>query len=71
MAIIWQESTATREFACEFKQCSRDVGMAKEDTKVQLVYTVNQDTQSHLDAYITMRGGDKMAHLETIQKRLC
>ena len=42
--------------------------MAKEDVKVHLVSkALNQDTLSCLDAYITMRGGDKMARLETIQ----
>ena len=41
--------------------------MAKEDAKVHLVLALNQDTLAHLDAYITMRGGDKMARLETIQ----
>ena len=40
--------------------------MGEEDTKVHLVLVLNQDTLTCLDAYITMRGGDKMAHLETI-----
>ena len=43
------------------------MGIAKEDAKVYLVSALNQDTLAHLDAYITMHGGDKMAHLETIQ----
>ena len=30
----------------------------------------NQDTLAHLDAYLTMRGGDKMAHMEIIQDQL-
>ena len=44
--------------------------MAKEDAKVHLVSVLNQDTLARLDAYITMCGGDKMAHLETIQDQL-
>ena len=44
--------------------------MAKEDSKFHLVSALKQDTLTHLDAYITMRSGDKMAHLETIQDRL-
>ena len=43
------------------------MGMAKEDTKVHLVSALNQDTLTCLDAYVTMHGGDKMAHLETVQ----
>ena len=65
-----QAGTAAREFAREFKWCARDMGMAEEDAKVHLVSALNQDTLAHLDAYFTMRGGDKMAHLETIQDRL-
>ena len=41
--------------------------MAKEDAKVHLVSALNQDTLTCLDAYVTMRGGDKMARLQTIQ----
>ena len=59
-----------REFAREFKRCARDTGMAEEDAKVHLVSALNQDTLAQLDAYITMRGGDDMAHLETVQDRL-
>ena len=59
-----------REFAREFERCARDVGMTKEDAKVHLVSALNQDTLGHLDAYVTMRGGDEMARLETIQDRL-
>ena len=62
---------ATREFAREFEQHARDVGIAKEDAKVHLVLALNQDTLTHLDAYVTMHGGDEMAHLETIQDQLC
>ena len=42
----------------------------KEDAKVHLVSALNQDTLAHLDAYVTMRGGDEMARLETVQDRL-
>ena len=45
--------------------------MAKENAKVHLVLALNQDTLTCLDTYITMHGGDKMAHLETIQDQLC
>ena len=45
--------------------------MAEEDAKVHLVSALNQDTLARLDAYVTMCGGDKMAHLETIQDQLC
>ena len=54
---------AAREFAREFERRARDVGMAKEDAKVHLVSALNQDTLARRDAYVTMRGGDKMAHL--------
>ena len=65
-----QAGTVAREFAQEFEWHARDVGMAEEDAKVHLVLALNQDTLAHLDAYVTMHGGDKMAHLETIQDRL-
>ena len=67
---MWQAGTAAREFAREFKQYARDMGMAEEDAKVHLVSALNQDTLAHLDAYVTMCGGDEMAHLETVQYRL-
>ena len=65
-----QSGTAAREFAREFERRAWDVGMAEEDAKVHLVSALNQDTLARLDAYITMRGGDEMAHLETVQDRL-
>ena len=65
-----QAGTVTREFAREFEQHSQDSGMDKQDAKVHLVSALNQDTLTHLDTYITMRGGNKMAHLETIQDQL-
>ena len=65
-----QAGTAAREFPREFERHARDVGMAEEDAKVHLVLVLNQDTLAHLDAYVTMRGGDEMARLETIQDRL-
>ena len=65
-----QAGMATREFTWEFEQHARDAGMAEEDTKVHLVLALNQDTLAHLDAYVTMCSGDKMAHLETIQDQL-
>ena len=65
-----QAGTVAREYAREFEQHARDAGIAKEDAKVHLVSALNQDTLAHLDAYITMRGGDEMAHLETVQDRL-
>ena len=65
-----QAGMATREFAWEFEWHAQDAGMAKEGAKVHLVSALNQDTLACLDAYVTMRGGDKMAHLETIQNWL-
>ena len=65
-----QAGTAAREFAREFERRARDAGMAEEDTKVHLVSALNQDTLARLDAYVTMRGGDEMARLETVQDRL-
>ena len=65
-----QAGTVAREFAREFEWRARDAAMAEEDAKVHLVSALNQDTLAHLDAYVTMCGGDKMAHLETIQDRL-
>ena len=41
--------------------------MAEEYAKVHLVSALNQNTLTHLDIYITMRGGDEMACLETVQ----
>ena len=67
---MWQAGTAAREFAREFERCAWDAGMAEVDTKVYLVSALNQDTLARLDAYVTMRGGDEMAHLETAQDRL-
>ena len=65
-----QAGTAAREFAREFERRARDAGMAEEDAKVHLVSVLNQDTLARLDAYVTMRGGDEMAHLGTVQDRL-
>ena len=65
-----QAGTVAREFAREFERHARDAGMAEEDTKVYLVSALNQDTLACLDADITMCGGDKMAHLETVKDRL-
>ena len=70
MATMQQTGIAMREFVWEFEQCTQDAGMTKEDTKVHLVLVLNQDTLTHLDAYITMHGGDKMACLETVQESL-
>ena len=70
MAMMHQASMATREFSWEFEQYARDVGMVMEDDKVYLISALNQDTLTCLDAYITMHGGNKMAHLETIQDQL-
>ena len=66
-----QAGTVGRESAREFERHARDVGMAKEDAKVHLVSALNQDTLARLDTYITMHGGDEMAHLKTFQDWLC
>ena len=68
---MYQAGTVIREFTKEFKLHAQDVGMVKENAKVHLVSVLNQDTLTCLDAYVTMRGGDKMAHLKTIQDQLC
>ena len=47
---MWQAGTVAREFAREFEQHTRDMGMAKEDAKVHLVTALNQDTLACLDA---------------------
>ena len=65
-----QAGTAAREFDREFERRAWDVGMAEEDAKVHLILALNQDTLARLEAYIIMRGGDKMARLETVQDRL-
>ena len=44
------------------------MGIDKQDTKVHLVLLLNQNTLSYLDAFVTMWGGDKMAHLEPSMK---
>ena len=46
------------------------MGITEEDAKVHLVLALNQDTLSHMEIYVTMRGGDEMARLDTIQDRL-
>ena len=45
--------------------------MGKEEAKVHLVSVLNQDTLTCLDTYVTMCGGDKMAHLQTVKDWLC
>ena len=70
MAKMHQAGMATREFAQEFEWHAQDAGMAKEDAKFHLVLALNQETLTHLDAYITMHGGNKIACLETVQDQL-
>ena len=41
--------------------------MPEEDAKVHLVSGLNQNTLTHLDAYINICGGEKMAYLEIVQ----
>ena len=38
--------------------------------KVHLVVALNEDTLRNLDAYVTLQGGEEMAHLETMPDRL-
>ena len=64
---MWQAGTAAREFAQEFEQWARDARMVEEDAKVHLVSALKRCTLACLDAYVTMRAGDEMACLETIQ----
>ena len=44
--------------------------MAEEVAKVHLVSALNYNPLTYLDAYIMMRSGNEMAHLETIQEWL-
>ena len=67
---MWQAGMVAREFAQEFERHAQDAGMAEEDAKVDLVSALKPGHPCRLDAYITMRGGDKMARLETIQDQL-
>ena len=60
----------TREFTWCFERLAQDGGMAEEDAKVHLILSLNQDTLSHLNAYVTMHGVDEMACLKPIQDRL-
>ena len=55
----------------QYNKFNMHLVMSKEDPKVHFFLALNQDTLSFLDNYITMQGADKMAHLETIQDRLC
>ena len=59
-----------RDFSWEFEQHIQDAGINKKDTKIHLVLALKQDTLGCLDPYITMQGGNEMAHPETIQDRL-
>ena len=65
-----QVGTVIREVTQEFEWHAQDAGIAEEEVKFHLVLVLNQKTLSHLDAYITMCSGDKMACLETVQDRL-
>ena len=44
--------------------------MGDEDAKATLIAALNDDTMQRLDNFITMRGGDDLAHLETTAQRL-
>ena len=65
-----QGKMPTRNFAREFKRRARDVEMRLEASKVHLVVALNEDTLRNLDAYVTLQGGEEMAHLETMPDRL-
>ena len=44
--------------------------MGAEASKVHLVAALNKDTLRKLDAYVTLQGGEEMAHLKTMPDRL-
>ena len=59
-----------REFAREFERRAQDAEMAEEDAKVLLVGSLNKDTLSRLDTFVTTREPGVAAGKETIQERL-
>ena len=67
--MMWHIAVVIREFTQKFKDHSQAISMAEENVKVNLVLALNQDTLSHLDAYVTMCSSNKIAHLETIQEK--
>ena len=65
-----QGKMPTRNFACKFEHKAHDAEMGVEASKVHLVVALNEDTLCNLDAYVTLHGGEEMAHLETMPNRL-
>ena len=65
-----QGKTPTCDFAQEFECCAHNVEMGAEASKVHLMAALNKDTLPKLDAYVTLQGGEEMAHLETMPNRL-
>ena len=45
--------------------------MGAEVSKVHLMAALNEDTLRNLYTYITLQGGEEMAHLGTMPNRLC
>ena len=70
VAQMRQGKTPTHNFACKFEARARDAEMGAEASKVHLVAALNEDTLRNLDTYLTLQGGEEMAHLETMPDRL-
>ena len=59
-----------RDFAREFDQRMRDAEVPEVTAKVALLKALNADTLARLDNYITTRGGEDVAGLETTDARI-
>ena len=59
-----------KEFAREFERRAQDAEMAEEDAKVLLVGSLNKETLTRLDTYVTTRDPSTVTRKETIQERL-
>ena len=70
VAQMRQGKMPTRDFARNFEQRACNVEMGAEASKVHLVVALNEYNLQNLDAYVTLQGGEEMAHLETMSDRL-
>ena len=53
LAFLRQETCSMKEFAREFERRAQDTEMVEEDAKVMLVGSLNKETLSRLDTYVT------------------
>ena len=67
---MWQIGIAMRSLPGSLSGAPKMQELPRRMPKVHLVLVLNQDTLNHPDAYVTMHGGNEMAHLETIQDGL-